>query len=460
MAARLRPVDLVAPGFVAVDQAVGDTPGSAALVPTPHPAPYAAVVVTLRRGGAGRAAAVLAADGLRLEAWYDGATVALAVTHADGRTGWHGSRRHGRPATAPDAVAVTLTGSQVTAFSREAGAWVARARTDLRGRVDTHAEGLCGSLLSGWASAGSGQSPVVRLTAGAFGQLGLRDLRLVTGADGTPLRLEDGGPRRGGRGPLLLTASHAGPGFFPTGHTGVWALDPGTPRLTHLADLFFRRPDRPGAYGDHATHLVRDGSHWLVATSTWGDFVRAGRDSSVAVTLARSTADLLGGRHVLDTEPLTLPTTGLTSVGVWDPHLARTDDGWLVGFVTASRFFRFAPALAGGDRLDGLRLLAADTAAGHTEGTTLLRLDGGWRVLASDGPEGPRGRRRRYPVFDLDLREVGTLDAPYLTNIPWPTLLRDDDGWLMVTFDGTPAGRGVLGYGTHGDVVLLRGTSP
>ena len=458
MAARVRPFDLVAPGFVAVDEPVAGSDGPAVLVPTPHPAPYAAAVVVLRRVGAAPAAAVLAAaDGVRLEAGYDGSAVTLTVSDPGGHTDRHRSRRHCRPATAPDALAITLTGSQVTAFSREGGAWVARARADLRGRVDTHAAEFCGSLASGWAAAAPGPSPVARLTAGAFGQLGLRDLRLVTDADGTPLRLDGAEASRSGRGPLLLTASHAGPGFFPTGHTGVWALDPGEVRLTHLADLFFRRPGRAGAYGDHATHLLRDGSQWLVATSTWGDFVRAAPGASVGVNLARSTADLLRGRHLLDTEPLPLPTPGLTSVGVWDPHLVRADGRWLVGFVTATRFFRFAPALAGGDRLDDLRLLAADGAAGHTEGTTLLRLGGDWRVLASDGPEGPRGRRRRYPVFDLALREVGTVDAPYLTNIPWPTLVRDGDGWLMVTFDGTPAGEGVLGYGTHGDVVLLRG---
>ena len=51
--------------------------------------------------------------------------------------------------------------------------------------------------------------------AGAFGQLGLRDVRLVSEADGTPVL---DGQR------LLLTATHAGPGFFDAAHTGVWSL--------------------------------------------------------------------------------------------------------------------------------------------------------------------------------------------------------------------------------------------
>ena len=70
-----------------------------------------------------------------------------------------------------------------------------------------------------------------------------------------------------------------------------------------------------------------------------------------------------------------------------------------------------------------------------------------------------RGQRRAFPVFDLPMRQVGALDAPYPTNIPWPTLVEvGDGGWLMVAFNGTPYGGPLLGYGTHGDVVLLRST--
>ena len=46
---------------------------------------------------------------------------------------------------------------------------------------------------------------VGRVRAGGFGQLGLRDLRLVSNADGSPYS-------PGGR--ILLTATSAGPGFF------------------------------------------------------------------------------------------------------------------------------------------------------------------------------------------------------------------------------------------------------
>jgi hypothetical protein len=175
----------------------------------------------------------------------------------------------------------------------------------------------------------------------------------------------------------------------------------------------------------------------------------------VTVTLAETDADLLTGRHVLDTRALRLPTGVLRSVGVWDPHLVRIEDRWYVGFVSASRFFKFHPALAAGDSLDDLRMLGADPTRTATEGTTLARLDGHWVVLASDGRRGPRANRAAYPVFDLALRQTGLLHAPYPTNIPWPTLAQSEDGWVMVTFDGSREGGELVGYGTHGDLVIM-----
>jgi len=96
-------------------------------------------------------------------------------------------------------------------------------------------------------------------------------------------------------------------------------------------------------------------------------------------------------------------------------------------------------------------LRGAATGLGQTEGTTLAQVGGQWRVLACDGDA------RRYPVFDLALRETGTLHAPYPSNIPWPTLVPDgSDGWLLVGFNGRRTGGELPGYGTHGDVVFAR----
>ncbi len=446
--ARRRPVDLVSPGAVLLDRALA----SGWSAPTPHPAPYAAVTAALSESRPGRLVLELSGGQVRLVGWYDVArgTVGLEV-HAPGHSTTHRSRRHGRAVEPASALGLTLTGTHLTVLTRHPAGWVARGRVDLRDRVRTRDEAWLASLTTAQRWEGSTEPPPGRVVAGGFGQLGLRDLRLVTERDGTAYRL-------GGR--LLLTATSAGPGFFDTAHTSVWTLDPATYALTHRADLFFRRPGLPGVFGDHATHLLRDAGRWVVATSTWGDFDRTRPGATVAVTLAETDADLLHGRHVLDTRRLSLPTEGLRSVGVWDPHLVHADGRWLVGYVSARKFFRFHPALAEGPDLDTLSVRGSATDRTATEGTTLVRVDGAWRVLASDGREGRRGQRRGFPVFDLDLAEVGSLEAPYPTNIPWPTLVElEDDDWLMVAFNGAAYGGPLLGYGTHGEVVLQRTTS-
>lgn len=260
-----------------------------------------------------------------------------------------------------------------------------------------------------------------------------------------------------------------------TPHTPASGLS--TPRLIGsptLADLFFTRHDRPGVYGDHSTHLVREGERWLVATSTWGDFdpgarsaadrARTGKRDVVDITLSTTSADLTTGSHLLGTEPMRLPSDGARSVGVWDPHLVRSTDGWLVGYVSATKFFSFHPVVASGLSLSDLQLHASATERVATEGATLLRTDSGWRLLASDGRDGRRSQRGRFPVWELPASPGGALvqceplDAPYPTNIPWPNLARLDDGsWLLATFNGSAVGGRLVGYGTHGDVVVMRG---
>ncbi|HEX6149913.1 hypothetical protein [Nocardioides sp.] len=405
-AGSVRPVDLARP------------------VPLVEPlAPYLCVEAV-----GGPASVALTSGGDRLAVTYDGVGCSLTVT-VRGSTSEHRSRRHGKPEGLVERVALTLTGTRAAALTREAGAWVVRGFVDLRDRLDTHDE----SWLAG-----------VRAEGGelrGFGQLGLRDLRLVTHADGSPYR--DGSE-------VLLTATSAGPGFFDTAHTSIWSLDPATTAMRHRSDVFFRRTGQPGVYGDHASHLLRDGDRWLLATSTWGDFDHRRKGAHVGATLAETTEDLLTGRHALDTRPLPLPTTGLTSVGVWDPHLVRTDDGWLAAYVSATKFFRFHPVLASGATLDDLWLRAAASGHRETEGVTLHRFDGTWHVLASDGV------RRRYPVLDLDLTEVGVLDAAHESNIPWPTLLEHGTGMLLIGFDGEPVGGRLVGYGSHGAVRFAR----
>ena len=444
-AARIRPVALLQRAQIRATGALSQTP-------CPRPAPYATAIVS----GVGERLTVAWRSGQDvLAAEYADGAAHLRVTRG-GRTTVHRSRRFARlPAPARD-VALTLTGTHLTVLTRDADSpWEARARVDLSEMVDTRDEAWLAALVV------EHEGQVETLEAGPYGQLGLRDLRVTTHPDGAAYRLEDGR--------AVLAATSAGPGFFDTAHTSVWALDPVALTLEHLSDLYFHRRDRPGVFGDHATHLVRDGDAWLVATSTWGDFDSHREGASVAVTLARSDGDLLSGEHVLETVPLDLPTSGFTSVGVWDPHLVRTGDGWLVGYVSARKFWRFHPVVASGPSLGSLRVLGVDPRRRATEGTTLARVSTGstvgpeWVVLASDGRDGRRGERERYPVFDLSMKEIGTLDAPYPTNIPWPTLLpvSDEDGSdvLMIGFNGRPWGGSLLGYGTHGAVVIAKSVS-
>ncbi|WP_408898016.1 hypothetical protein ACJ5H2_02665 [Nocardioides sp. R1-1] len=428
IAARHRPVALVA------------APGA-----FPLRAPFAAVEAALSAAPAELALAH--PDGTRLAVRHDTGRASLSIRVRGGDHTLR-SRRHGRTSAPASRLGLTLTGSHLAVLCLEREAWVVRGRIDLRelDGPDTRDPAWLAGLRPD-ASAGTGE-----LRAGPFGQLGLRDVRLVSYADGSPYRV--------GR-EVLFTATSAGPGFFDTAHTSVWSLA-ADGRVAWRSDLFFERPDRPGVYGDHATHLVRDGDRWLVATSTWSDFPARKADrvpGALGVTLAESSADLTSGRHVLPTRRLALPTHG-ASVGVWDPHLVRTDEGWLVGYVSARRFFDFHPVLAAGPSLDELALRGAATDRRATEGTTLLRVEDGWRVLASDGRDNRRAVRGRFPVFDTALAEVGTLAAPYPTNIPWPTVVPPDpdlpgDRWRLVTFDGTRYGGRLAGYGTHGDLVVM-----
>ena len=168
-----------------------------------------------------------------------------------------------------------------------------------------------------------------------------------------------------------------------------------------------------------------------------------------------SSEDLLTGVHVVATERASLPTT----LSTWDPALTRIDGAWHLAFVESpsQKPFVFFPALAvasaGAPWTSGLRLVGAASGLRRCEGTILAKVDGRWRLLASDR------QHREFPVFNLHLERVGRLDAPYPTNIPHPQLVHlPDHSYLMVTFNGTQYGRQVLGYGGHGDVVLMRST--
>ena len=94
----------------------------------------------------------------------------------------------------------------------------------------------------------------------------------------------------------------------------------------------------------------------------------------------------------------------------------------------------------------------------------MQKIGGTWYVLCSSSrDEGPPDGGK-YRIYDLGMRFLGFLDAPYPTNIPHPMVFPVADTatqttrYRMVTFDGTPYHDEVLGYGTHGDFYVMSGT--
>lgn len=431
---RFRPFELVAPGFVVVERGPSSLDGLER-APTGPVAPYAAVELEVTRVD-GSVSAGLATDDDQhvLATWSaESSRVTISVRRA-GRT--RVVRRRKVALVAPFRFAFVLCENQVTVLADTGNGWrpLLTERVKVRALVDLRREEVLAQHSYAW---GGTDVSLESVRAGIFGMTGLRDPHLVQHADGSPYV-------RDGR--IFLTWTCAGLGFFQQAHWSVWSLDPADPTGMRLeAHLFSRRDGL--VLGDHAGQLVRDGDRWLVATSSWGDF----EPGKVQVRHTETTEDLLSGVHVLDTVPTPLPTRH----GTWDPAMTRIGERWHVAYVESGsqRPFTFHPALAtttAPEWTDGLTEVGALTGMRQCEGPIIITVGADTWLLASDG------RHRCYPVFDLSGQRVGRLDAPYGTNIPHPQLVPDPaGGWLMVTFDGTPYDRNVMGYGGHGDVVVL-----
>jgi hypothetical protein len=312
--------------------------------------------------------------------------------------------------------------------------------------------------------------------AGYWGRAGCRDPHVVTYADGTPYIKDD---------KLYLTLTNAGLDFFSTGHWGVYTLDlsnyTSPDALEEVSKLFFKREGK--VMGDHAGHLVYDDatSEFIIGVSTWGDFTYEG----VEVYYKRTEDDVLHGVHVLEAQELTLPTALQPEpTGRWDPHFVRISqdpDEWYVAFVESPTqggdLWDHHPALAKGDSIENLTLVDAKEDLKQTEGMVIQKVDNEWyvlcssgrgEILASDDPEGvPPGSFR---IYDLEMNLVAyrnddtTPKWPYPTNIPHPMITplpdlpeQGDTKWIMLTFNETFFYIDFLGYGTHGNFVVMDG---
>jgi hypothetical protein len=452
---RFRPFELISPRLVAVFAELGPTEEHVRSTYSP-PAPFTTVEVTTSDAGGTVFAGLSAENGDHLLGFHDASSGEVRIELSTGglTTVLARARVRGRVRR----MAFVLCENQPTVLVDNRRGWrpVVTGRRRVAPRIDFRVPATLARFTATWGLRGR-TSDVGLVRVGPFGMAGLRDLHLVQHADGTPYT-------RGGR--MFLTATCAGLGFFEQAHWGVFAYGPARLStggedddgwvLEQTAHLFSRRDGM--VLGDHAGQLVRDGDRWLVAVSSWGDFAP---HRGVHVRHAATTDDLLAGVHVLDTEPVAMPTDR----GSYDPGLTRIDGRWHVSYVesVSHRPSRFHPALAVGpvgadDWTEGLQRVGEASDLTFCEGPVLARPDGPegeWRVLASDG------RARRYRVFDLAMRRIGDLDAPYGTNLPHPQLVDLPDGErLMVTFDGTPYAKRVLGYGTHGDVLVMRASLP
>ncbi|SFW79144.1 hypothetical protein [Amycolatopsis australiensis] len=432
---QFRPFDLIAPNFVQVDTAAG--PGSLVETGVRPKAPYGTVTAEVRGAGA-HVVAGLAGGGVSVLGTYDAAAgqAGIEITTAAG-TAVVKTVAANLPSSF--GFAVVVNENAVTVLADTGSGWrpLLTERDRVRARIDLRDPAVLGKL--GYAYGSRGTARLGRVRAGYFGQAGVRDPHVVQYADGRPYIRH---------GKLYLTMTNAGLGFFQQAHWAVWTLDLADPtKLEQVATLFFARDGV--VLGDHAGQIVRDGDRFILLMSSWGDFAFNG----VHVRHTVTHADVLSGVHVLPTEQLPLPT----AVSSWDPALTKIDGRWHIAFVESPAqqpAFVFHPALAaaprGADYDQGLTLLGADTSVKQTEGTILQQVGGRWYLFASDGDA------REYPVYDLRLRKLGTLNAPYGTNIPHPMLVRVGGRWWLPTFNGTQYAEDVLGYGGHGDFILMQ----
>jgi hypothetical protein len=440
---QFRPFELVAPGFEQAEEPAAVALGSVRRTDQSPPAPFAAVELTVvALDDSGISAGLHTAAGDQVVGAYDPRSrrASIEVRRA-GRTTVV-TRRKVRLA-APFRFAFAVCENQVTVLADTGDGWTALCtdRDRVAGLVDLRSATVLAAHTFGWGPRRpGGQVRVSDVRAGCFGMAGLRDLHLVQHPDGRAYV-------RDGR--AYLTATCAGLGFFQQAHWGVFTIDLERPdRLEQVGQLFFTRDDL--VLGDHAGQVIVDEEEgtYVVATSSWGDFDFNG----IHVRHTTTRDDVLHGLHVLATEPLDLPT----AVGSWDPAMTRIDGRWHVGFVESPSQdpFDFHPALAigpeGADHAAGLELVGADGTVSQCEGPILQEVEGQWRLMASDG------LGKQYRVYDLSMKLQGVLDAPYGTNIPHPQLVpRPGGGWWMITFDGTPYAQKLLGYGTHGDVLVM-----
>ncbi|MCI9887704.1 hypothetical protein JT358_04390 [Micrococcales bacterium 31B] len=297
------------------------------------------------------------------------------------------------------------------------------------------------------ASARVSVSGVAGLRMGYTGYVGLRDPQWVTGPDGEIVQRE-------GRSYLSLTC--AGPGHFPTAHWGIFSVDASSvdgllaPRLEALH--YFCRDGR--VLGDHLGQVViDDDAQHLILSNRCSFGLNPQHLQYAPVEAAADDLDAtLSGVHVHSPVAYSAPTL----FDNWGPNLRRIEDRWHLAFVECLGYeprFSFRPVLAIGEPGGSIRgpfsRVGTDPVHQQTEGVLVSRIGDQNVVVASDGDA------RDFPVYDLSMRRIAQVDAPFGSNIPHFAAVEVEGQPLRaLSFDGSSEHESVIGYGGHGDLLV------
>jgi hypothetical protein len=456
----------------------------------PLEAPYAAVIVDVRASNGNRVYAGLIRDAENyVMAWYDRATSTAGFDVAVNGTVTTLAETDANLG-APVKFAFVLNSKEITALADEGRGpfqgWKPVANypnepTDeypdpatapgLTEFVDLRDPAVLAEYGYGFGGSGDSGSIVLgEVEAGYWGRAGVRDPHVVTWADGTPYIKDN---------KLYLTLTNAGLDFFSTAHWGLYTLDLSdytSPKaLEEVGKLFWIREGK--VMGDHAGHIVYDDTtgEFIIGVSTWGDFTYEGVEIYYT-RIATQDIETLHDVQVLTGQELVVPTALTTPpTGNWDPHFTRIGAEWYVAYVespTQGNPWDHHPALAKGPTIEALTTLVdAKEELRQTEGMVIQKVGGEWYVLCSSG-RGEVGSESgeedfegvppaSYRIYDLEMNLVGTLNAPYPSNIPHPMItplpVNGDTKWIMLTFNGRMFYEPFLQYGTHGDFYVMNG---
>jgi hypothetical protein len=490
--ARFRPFEIVARGFEAVNDTFSSGPGSyTVFAPEPEHNPGTVGNANGALTVSGRSFFALLAAGSGPVAPWAAVEVAVAsfsrAGHLTNNTVYAGlvsdannyvlasynaasqtvaveMRSGGRASTliqanvslsAPFTFAFVINENNVIALADTGSGFVPLTRANVASILDMRDPAVLRRFHYGFgARADTGTIALDSVLAGYWGKAGVRDPHVVTWADGTPF-IQDG--------KVYLTLTCAGLGFFQFAHWGVFTLDltdTSPNALQQVGQIFW---ERGGVIvGDHAGHIVYDETigAFRILVSNWGTFSGNG----VLINAAVVAGDVLHGVNVIRNPTVQqLPTL----VSRWDPHMARIGGRWYIAFVESpsQNPFVFHPALAAGPAngtFANFSLVGRDTRHTMTEGMVMQKIGGKWYVLCSSSRQEGPPFGGHYDVYDLQMRFLGFLNAPYPSNIPHPMVFPVPDTtthttrFKLVTFNGEQYHQDILGYGTHGDFYIMQ----